>query len=148
MRVVRLAKRKHADPSGIGSTTGARWNSVGKQVVYTASCGALAVLEYLAHIPTGILPAGLLLMQIEVPDNLKMEVVHDVPADALAFTRIGDEWLDSGATAVLQVPAVLVPRQKNYLLNPHHPLFGAVSVLESYPFAFDSRLLSFTPIAQ
>ena len=113
MRVVRLAKRKHADLSGIGSSiSGARWNSVGKQVVYTASCGALAVLEYLVHIPTGKLPAGLMLMQIEIPDNLKMEVVHDVPADPAAFTRIGDEWLDSNATVVLQVPSVLVPRQK------------------------------------
>ena len=146
MRVVRVTKRKHLDLSGIGaSITGSRWNSVGKQMVYTGSCGALAVLEYLTHVPTGVLPASLMLMQIEIPDTLKIEVVPDVPGDPTAFTRIGDDWLDSNSTAVLQVPSVLVPRQKNYLLNPNHKLFGAISVVESNPFAFDSRLLSFTP---
>lgn len=109
-------------------------------MAYTASCAALAVVEYLAHL--SMLPSGLMLMLIEIPDTLKIERVHSVPADPAAFTQIGDEWLDSKASPVLEVPSVLVPRQKNYLINPEHPLFGAISVIETNPFAFDSRLLS------
>jgi RES domain-containing protein len=141
MRAVRLAKRRYADLSGEGAAiSGARWNSKGKPMAYTSSCGALAVVEYLAHV--SMLPSGLMLMLIEIPDTLKIERVHSIPADPAAFTQIGDEWLDSKATAVLEVPSVLIPRQKNYLINPEHPLFGAISIIESNPFAFDSRLLS------
>lgn len=141
MRAVRLAKRAYADLSGRGAAiSGARWNSRGKPMAYTASCAALAVVEYLAHLST--LPSGLMLMLIEIPDTLKIERVQSIPSDPAAFTQIGDEWLDSKAAPVLEVPSVLVPRQKNYLINPEHPLFGAISVIETNPFAFDSRLLS------
>ncbi len=109
-------------------------------MAYTASCAALAVVEYLAHLST--LPGGLMLMLIEIPDTLMIERVHSIPADPEAFTQIGNEWLDSKATPVPEVPSVLVPRQKNYLINPRHPLFGAISVIEKNPFAFDSRLVS------
>ena len=83
-----------------------------------------------------------MLMIIEIPDTLKVERVHSIPADPAAFIQMGDEWLDSKASPILEVPSVLVPRQKNYLINPGHPLFGAISVVEANPFAFDSRLLS------
>lgn len=141
MRVVRLAKRPYATLDGKGAAiTGGRWNSKGKAMAYTASCGALAVLEYLAHVKG--LPSGLMMMLIEVPDTLEIERVRAVPADPAAFLRIGDEWVDSRSTSVLEVPSVLVPRQKNYLINPAHPLAGAIKVIERNPFAFDSRLLS------
>jgi RES domain-containing protein len=112
-------------------------------MAYTASCSALALLEYLAQVST--LPSGLMLMPI-VPENLKIERVHSIPADPKAFAQIGDEWLDSKSTAILQVPSVLAPRQKNYLINPEHSLFGTISVIEMNPFAFDSRLLSSIPV--
>jgi RES domain-containing protein len=142
MRVSRLVKRAYADNlDGTGAyLTGGRWNSKGKFVVYTASCGALAVVEYLAHIKT--LPKGLMLVLIEIPDTLKIEKVRAIPADPVAFLQIGDDWLDTNATSVLEVPSVLVPRQLNYLINPKHPLAGAIQIIESNPFAFDSRLIS------
>lgn len=144
MRVSRLTKRPYANLDGAGAAiSGGRWNSKGKPVVYTASCGALAVVEYLVHVTT--LPKGLMLMLIEIPDTLEIEKVRAVPADPLAFLRIGDDWLDSKSTAVLEVPSVLVPRQLNYLINPQHPLVGAIKIIESNPFAFDSRLLSSVP---
>lgn len=142
MRVVRLAKRAYADLSGIGAAkAGARWNSPGLKVVYAASCGALAALEYMAHLG-GLLPSGLMLMLIEIPDPLKIERVAAVPADPAAFRSLGDDWVHSKSAPVLEVPSVLVPRQKNYLINPEHPLFGTIVTVASNPFAFDSRLLS------
>ena len=83
-----------------------------------------------------------MMMINEVQDNLKVERVHSIPADPAAFVKIGDDWIDSGSTPVLEVLSVLVPRQKNYLINPAHPLFGAISVVESNPFALDARLVS------
>ena len=143
MRVVRLCTRQYPNLDGEGaSITGGRWNSPGKRVVYTASCGALAVLEYMVHMKQ--LPKDMVLLLIEIPDTLKIQEVQWTPADLQVFRHIGDEWLDSKAASVLRVPSVLVPRQANYLLNPDHPLFEAIQVLEITPFAFDTRLLSAT----
>lgn len=146
MRVIRLTKRKHAEAlDGKGAAiTGGRWNSAGNAVIYAASCGALAAFEYLAHADKTVFPATLVFLTIEVPD-LQIEKVHTPPADVAASRQIGDEWLASKSTILLEVPSVLIPKQKNYLLNPAHPLFGAVRIIEINPFAFDSRLLSAIP---
>jgi RES domain-containing protein len=144
VRVARLAKRKYATLDGDGAKiSGGRWNSPGTALAYTASCSALCALEYLAHVST--LPSGLVLLLIEIPDTLEIERIADAPVDSLASRRIGDEWAASRATAILEVPSVLVPRQKNYLINPAHALFGAIQVVEKAGFAFDIRLLSSIP---
>ena len=144
MRVVRLCTRRHPELDGEGPRLfGSRWNSPGRPVVFTASCTALAALEYLAHAEE--LPIGMLLKWIEVPDTLKMETVHSVPADVSAFRQLGDEWLKQQAAPVMRVPSVLAPRQWNLLLNPAHSLFYAIKVVDESPFAFDSRLLSSFP---
>ena len=146
MRVVRLCTRAYPPLNGIGaSITGGRWNSPGKQVVYTASCGALAGLEYLVHVGKR-LPTGMLLVLVQIPKKVRIERTAGwAPADLAASRRIGDEWIESGASAVLEVPSVLIPRQRNYLLNPLHPSFVAIKIVEQTPFAFDTRLLSSIP---
>lgn len=148
MRVIRLTKRAHASAlDGKGAAiTGGRWNSVGKPVIYAASCGALAAFEYLAHADKSVFPASLVFLTIDVPD-LPIERVHTPPVDVTASRQIGDDWLASNSTILLEVPSVLIPKQKNYLLNPNHPLFPAVRIVEINPFAFDSRLLSAIPPA-
>jgi RES domain-containing protein len=146
MRVVRLCKRKYPRLDGIGACkVGGRWNSPGRHVVYTASCGALAALEY--RVNARELPVNMLLLRVEVPATLDIEIIDSLPADQQVFRQLGDEWLENGGTVAMQVPSVLVPRQWNLLLNPKHPLFPAVQVLEEAPFAYDSRLLSEIPTA-
>jgi RES domain-containing protein len=89
--------------------------------VYTASCGALAILEYMAHL--SVMPKDMLLYLIEVPDSLPIERMSGwAPVDILASRQIGDEWINHRASLVLEVPSVLAPRQKNYLINPLHPV--------------------------
>ncbi len=145
MRVVRLCTRRHPELDGEGPRLlGGRWNSPGRPVVYAASCGALAALEYLAHAEE--MPVGMMLKQIEVPDTLSMERIECLPADVNVFRQLGDEWLQQLSAPLLRVPSVLVPRQWNLLLNPAHPLFRAIRVVEESPFAFDSRLLSTFPL--
>ncbi len=77
-------------------------------VVYTASCGALAVLESIVHLNK--FPANLWLVRIEVPEILEVEEIDSLPADPVAFRQLGDEWLRHGGTVALRVPSVLVPR--------------------------------------
>ncbi len=144
MKVVRLCKREYDTLDGIrASKTGGRWTSPGVYVTYTASCGALAILEYMAHLSE--LPKNMILLSIEIPDTLQLEIGNWTPGDPLAFRQIGDEWIKSVSTVVLQVPSVLAPGQKNYLINPKHQLFGAIKIVSKTPFAFDSRLLSSIP---
>ena len=88
----------------------------------------------------------MLLVRIEVPDTPPFEKVDSLPADEKAFHQIGDEWLQHGSAAVLRVPSVLLPRQWNLLLNPEHPLFAAIRVVDQSPFASDSRPLSAFPV--
>lgn len=87
----------------------------------------------------------MLFLRIEVPDTLPVEKIDFVPADVAAFQLLGDEWIRHKASPAMKVPSVLVPRQWNLLLNPCHPLFLAIRVVEEAPFAFDSRLLSSIP---
>jgi RES domain-containing protein len=91
------------------------------------------------------LPTNMILLFIEIPDTLQIEIGSWTPGDLLAFRQIGDEWIKSASTVVLQVPSVLAPGQKNCLINPKHRLFGAIKILRKTPFAFDSRLLSSIP---
>lgn len=65
-------------------------------MAYTASCGALAALEYLGH--AGTLPVDLMVLSIEIPDTLQIEKVNAIPGDPAAFKQIGDEWLKSNST--------------------------------------------------
>jgi RES domain-containing protein len=76
---------------------------------------------------------------------LPVETIDSLPADETVFRQLGDEWLEHKGTVALHVPSVLAPRQWNILLNPEHPLFAAIQIVDQTPFAFDSRLLSALP---
>ena len=145
MRVVRLCTRAHPELDGKGAAiAGGRWNSKGTEVVYTSDCNALAILEYRVHMST--FPKNMLLLAIDLADTLKKERVSSIPNSPAEMQQIGDEWINSGSTAILEVPSVVAPGHKNYLLNPAHPDFAAgVKVVENHPFAFDLRLLSVLP---
>ena len=115
MRIYRISH--FADLSGEGGRrAGARWHHKGRPVVYCAGNAAAAMLEAIAYIARGdpaLLPSTFQLLEIELPDEVKREVVSltRLPADwkqNLAHTRgLGAQWLRRQATAVLVVPSVL-----------------------------------------
>lgn len=128
---------------------GGRWNSVGVRMVYTAGSVSLAVLEILVHLEnTDVLPAYSLcavhfddtvvtnLDRARLPPNWR-----DSPSPPELLT-IGDAWIASGKSAVLEVPSAIVESESNYLINPAHPDFASVVIEPSQPFTFDPRLLS------
>jgi RES domain-containing protein len=56
--------------------------------------------------------------------------------------EIGNEWLASRSSVVLEVPSAVTPEESNYLLNPQHPDFASVDIGEPREFVPDLRLLT------
>jgi RES domain-containing protein len=116
-------------------------------VVYTSRTLSLAALEYLVHVDPARAPHDLVALAIEIPDALVTTLElpklpkkwRDQPASA-ACAALGDEWLEASSSVGLAVPSVIVPGEENVILNPLHPEFGKVKVVNEEGFRFDARL--------
>lgn len=137
------------DLSGRGAQMhGGRWNRPGRAVVYASSSIALAALETLVHLNAGGLPLNRYLVAIEVPERLwaARAVLSDLPVgwDAIPEGRVsldlGDAWLRGAASAVLQVPSVVVPEEFNVLINPMHPDAGSIKAVKRRAWRYDGRV--------
>ncbi len=150
MKVYRLTKAKYADElSGIGAAKfGNRWNSKGVEMIYTAGFRALAVTEILVHLPIGLIPEDMMMLQIDIPANLSIEVLDTkvLPSDWDVFPPrvetqgLGDAFVFTNEFAVLKVPSAVVQGDFNFLLNPNHPDFKNIKILSKESFGFDMRL--------
>ena len=149
MRVWRLTRAAYAsDPlSGRGAAiAGNRWNSPGTHVAYAATSRALAALEMLVHVTRETVPPDMVFVAVEVPGRLVREA-SGLPGDWADLPygpnarRFGDRWAGAGRSLGLLVPSVVVPDERNLLINPRHRAFGRVRVGPVEPFAFDRRLL-------
>jgi RES domain-containing protein len=137
----------YADLSGGGGLQAAgRWHTRGKRIVYLADHPASALLEMLVHIDRDLIPATYCLLRIVVSESVPIDMIS---IDALAsdwrtqpaLTRqFGDQWLDQSSTALLQVPSVIVPLGKNFLLNPAHSDAAKVTIVDAINAPFDPRL--------
>jgi len=103
---------------------------------------SLAVLEVLVHLEVDPedFPADYVKIPIEIPPSVKLDRIERVPDDMRQTAEIGSKWYRSGKTLGLLVPSVIIPEERNLLLNPTHPDFPRVKVLDAQPFRFDSRL--------
>ena len=54
---------------------------------------------------------------------------------------LGDDGIESGKSAVLRVPSVIVSGEFNYLLNPLHPDFSRLRIHGPEKFLIDKRLV-------
>jgi RES domain-containing protein len=135
----RLARAANANLAGEGARLyGGRWNTPWHSMVYLAEHPALCVLEVRVHldIPPELLPDDYVLMRVALPDE-PPEAIADMPDDPEA---VGDAWLASGRTAVLQVPSAIVPSAVNLLLNPRHSRATEAGIVDTIEFRFDPRL--------
>jgi RES domain-containing protein len=144
-RVYRLVRRERAAEalSGEGARRyGGRWNVPGTAVVYAAESRALAVLETFVHLALEARALRFVLVTLELPGRFKVERHSGArPPRALAESQhVGGTWLERGAHLALVVPSVLVPQEKNYVLNVAHAQFAAVRVANRESFSFDGRL--------
>jgi len=149
MRAWRLTRAVYsADPlSGYGAAlAGSRWSSPGVRMAYTSSSRPLAVLEMLVHVSRDTVPAASILIPIDVPDALVAEATS-VPSDWAELPygpkarEFGDRWVSQKASVALLVPSVVLPAERNLLINPTHAAIRRVKVQSPEAFAFDRRLL-------
>jgi len=144
-RVFRVCRARHARLDGAGARlVGGRWNSSGRALVYTAESIALAILENLVHMTRQDYPRGYVCVAAVLPDGISMIHEKDLrkhPAlEDLSTEQLGDWWIDSRMSAVLQVPSFVVAGEHNFLLNPAHSEFGQIQVEPPAMFHFDERL--------
>jgi len=119
------------------------------RVSYASSTLALAALEYFVHVDPVDAPSDLIAVAFEIPTDTVNDVEsHEImPADWRAVTapddcrQIGADWIGSATSLGLAVPSVVIPSERNLLLNPAHADMRAVRVRSSLPFQFDPRLL-------
>lgn len=133
---------------------GGRWNSRGVAVVYTAANRSLSILEVLVHVKGG---AGMGRATISAPfyvyavsfDESVLEelTVASLPAGwnseppTAASQSLGDTWVLAARSPVLAVPSVIVPEDRNYVLNPSHPRFPEIKIGPPVVCSVDPRLL-------
>ncbi|MBA2660672.1 MAG: RES domain-containing protein [Bradymonadaceae bacterium] len=129
---------------------GGRWNHKGTSVVYTCDSLALAALEQLVHVSAGHVLPPRVAISVDISDAVSRreltaaELPQDWrnPAGSQDLKALGTLWAAQLESAVLIVPSVVIPQQRNYVLNPLHPDFALLEIGEVEPFAFDPRLLS------
>lgn len=143
MIVYRLAKAAFAPLDGEGARLyGGRWNSPGRPMVYAAANPSLAVLEVMVHLdlPTELMPDDYQLIGIEIPDTAPTERIDKTPAATAACRSVGDDFLARNAALVLLAPSVVVPLERNALINVRHPDMARVRIVSQDSFQFDPRL--------
>lgn len=141
--VFRLVRRERAADalSGEGARLfGGRWSPPGAAVVYASESRALAVLETFVHLTVEARTMSFLLYAIKLPSRARLRRHGESPASLQSSQDVGRAWIDAGSALALVVPSVLVPQEKNYVLDVRHPQFARLQVSRPEPFSFDERL--------
>ena len=149
MRVWRVCSKRHQRFDGEGTRRyGGRWNHQGTSVVYTSGSLSLAALDLFVHVDIDIAPVDLMAIQADVPDSLTIEAIkiESLPKDWRRYPApetlkdIGTAWTAKTSTVILAVPSVMIPEERNYLLNPAHRDFKRIRIHKPTPFRFDPRM--------
>jgi RES domain-containing protein len=149
--VWRITRARHADRAFEGEGArlyGGRWNHRGTPVVYCSATLSLAALEYFVNLESELVSPSLVALSAEIPRGLRIESleIDALPSDWRAFPAperlkdLGTDWIRSGLSAVLQLPSVIIPQERNILLNPAHPDFAKIRPHKAQPFSFDPRM--------
>ena len=147
----RIFKSKHRNTafSGDGARLyGGRWNSRGTAVVYLAESISLAALEMLVHLDNHQVLAHYLVAEVQIDEHMVIEITFDrLPQNwresppPSELQSLGDAWVDANESAVLCLPSSVIENESLYVLNPNHPDYGTINILEQSTFQFDPRLL-------
>lgn len=139
------------DRDGKGAEiTGGRWNRPGTPVLYTATHISLAALETVVHLGLEGLPLNRYLVRFDVPAavwnaRITMTALNLMPGwDSRPVGKvsldIGDAWLKSGSSSLMEVPSVVVPEEFNVLINPMHADARQIAVTKGRLWLYDARL--------
>ncbi|MEX0771858.1 MAG: RES family NAD+ phosphorylase [Balneolales bacterium] len=150
MELFRISRTKYgSELTGKGAALkGARWNSVGVEVIYTATNRSLAMAEVAVHIPVSMMPDDSEMLTLYVPDDLTMtQITPDQLKSGwnmhppLKFTQlIGDQFILNREFCLMKVPSAVTKGDYNMMINPHHPEFQQINIVHTEEFMFDRRL--------
>lgn len=150
MRIFRLARKRYPiELSGKGAAmSGNRWNSKGTEVIYCAESRALAMAEVVVHLSLATLPNDFVMLEIDVPAGVSVSEMEKarLPRGWNSFPhladtqKIGDVFVLEQKSALLKVPSAVVPGDFNFLINPQHPHFSQIRIVDQVDFPFDSRI--------
>lgn len=127
---------------------GSRWVPKGLRAVYTSASLSLAALELLVHTDPDLAPMHLRAIAVDMPDDLTRNEIRstDLPADwrelppPESLHEIGRSWIAETMAAILVVPSVIIPIERNYIINPAHSDFRRLGIADPKAFTFDSRV--------
>ncbi|RYF87359.1 MAG: RES domain-containing protein [Chitinophagaceae bacterium] len=126
---------------------GGRWNQKGDACIYTSSARSLCLVEYLANVEWTNLPPDLVITVYELPNKLCRVIdVNELPDDwaaipaGMATKLFGSTLLADPKCVCFAVPSVIVPAERNYILNPNSDNFKEVDIIAVEPFTIDQRI--------
>ena len=126
---------------------GGRWHSSARAVVYASATTSLGLLEQLVHAENGLLPFYVTIPVtfdadlVEKFDPVKLPTSWQSSPPPYELQQIGDEWIDSMQSCILEVPSVIVAHESNFILNPKHPDFASIEIGEPIDLDIDQRLV-------
>jgi RES domain-containing protein len=119
-------------------------------MVYASESRALACLETIVHLNSGGLPFNRYLVEITIPDDVwanalvetagGLRVGSDAEPAGQVSIQYGTTWARSGRSAVLVVPSVIVPEERNVLINPAHGDSARITAVKRRRWLYDPRL--------
>ncbi len=115
-------------------------------MLYCAATISLCALEVLAN--NAALPKDMVSIAAETPDDIVPETLDpskipsdwNTPVPSASTKNIGTQWTLFGKSVAFIVPSVIVPDEKNVLINPAHPDFARINFSAPKTFVFDPRL--------
>lgn len=150
METYRLSREKFATIlSGKGAAIkGARWNSIGTELIYVASNRSLAMAEVAVHLTLATLPDDYVMITLYLPDTISILKLYqtDLPTNWNTFPHsactqvFGDRFVTENKFCVLQVPSAVTQGDFNYLINPFHPECSGIQIVKTEKFPFDRRI--------
>jgi RES domain-containing protein len=148
MEVYRISRAEYIeDLTGTGAKKyGGRWNRPGLAVLYTSSYRSLAILELLVHFESRqafaskYSMASLYLPEKDIISLDKNQLPYDqlMPNDERLW-QITDRVFGKENQLALKVPSLVLSEEYNLIINPLHPKFGQVSILETSSVNLDER---------
>lgn len=149
MIVYRIASSQYIeDLSGTGSKMyGGRWNKKGTSMLYCSEHASLAMLEILVHFDALTIPDNLHIISIEIDDAsildyslTKFTSIQKSRKAEFLFKDEGEKWIQECSSLSLRVPSIILPIEHNILVNPSHPAFNDLCILEQQKLDLDPRL--------
>lgn len=123
----------------------ARWHHKGRPILYAASSPGVALLEVLVH-ETSESFRERTLLKLEMDDDVEtvtsqrlLRLLADSPPGRPEqLTRdFGRRWLEEQRSLALVVPSVVMPYERNVIINPAHSRAGSLRIVHSDGISLD-----------